>query len=320
MSTNASTTTGTLTERYVHEVVRRVPAGARDEVAEELRTAIADTIEGARAADPASAEREALSDMGDPIRLAARYADQPLTLIGPDLFPAYRRLLKILLATVLPVVTAAVIGLDVLDGKHLGEVIESGIGTVVVLGSQMIAWPTAVFALVERSRYRARLTARSNRWTPDDLPDLPPQEKHGLAGAAFGAVGNALLLGLIVWQHSAKPYTAHGKQLEILDPALWSGWIWPVVAGLAALTVLNLARAAAGRWTMPLATGYAVAKALYALPLAWIFHHQTVFDQEFLTDFNRDWTTPDSFYTAVAVGLLAVAASSAVSRIRQAAK
>ncbi|MGW4107442.1 hypothetical protein [Streptomyces sp. NPDC004976] len=38
--------TGVLTERYVHEVVRRLPADQRDDMAQELRATIADTIEG----------------------------------------------------------------------------------------------------------------------------------------------------------------------------------------------------------------------------------------------------------------------------------
>ena len=33
----------TLTDRYVHEVVRRIPANQRDDVADELRATITDT-------------------------------------------------------------------------------------------------------------------------------------------------------------------------------------------------------------------------------------------------------------------------------------
>jgi hypothetical protein len=56
----------TLTDRYVHEVVRRIPVDQRDDVAAELRTTIADTVD---ARDSGDAERDVLTEMGDPIRL-----------------------------------------------------------------------------------------------------------------------------------------------------------------------------------------------------------------------------------------------------------
>ncbi|GAA3003653.1 HAAS signaling domain-containing protein [Streptosporangium longisporum] len=319
MSTNAALSSNTLTERYVQEVIRRVPADQRDEIADELRTTIADTIEARAAADPLSTEREVLSEMGDPSRLAARYADRPLSLIGPALYPAYRRLMRVLLTAVLPVVVVVLVVLDIVDGKDLGAVLQTAVGMTVALGAQLVAWPTVVFALVERSRYRASVTARGDGWTPDHLPEVPQRDRKGGAGALAAVVGNALLLGLIVWQHTARPYvTDGGERMEILDPALWSGWIWPVLAGLGALVVLNLIRVAAGRWTTTTATWYAAAQAVFALPAAWILYNHMIFNQEFLTDFNKGWTTPEAFYTAMSAGVLLVAASAVVTRFRQA--
>lgn len=45
-------TTDTLTDRYVREVVRRIPADQREDVAEELRTTIADTNRRSRGLRP----------------------------------------------------------------------------------------------------------------------------------------------------------------------------------------------------------------------------------------------------------------------------
>ncbi|MFC9686866.1 HAAS signaling domain-containing protein [Streptomyces sp. NPDC056948] len=109
--------TSALTDRYVAEVVRRIPADQRGDVADELHATIADTVEARGQADSEAAEREVLTEMGDPIRLAAQYADRPLALIGPGFYPTYIRLLTVLLSTVLPVVTAVSAVLDVLDGQ-----------------------------------------------------------------------------------------------------------------------------------------------------------------------------------------------------------
>ncbi|MFG1997831.1 HAAS signaling domain-containing protein [Spirillospora sp. NPDC048911] len=292
-----------LTDRYVHEVVRRIPAGQRDDIADELRATIADTVEAR-----GSAEREVLMEMGDPVRLAAGYSGRPLALIGPGLYPAYLRLLKLLLWTVLPLITAASVALDVLDDKDAGAAIGTGIGTVLVVGAQMVAWLTVVFALIDRFPRRAAVKT----WTPDDLPDVRDPEKGGLAAGASVA-WNVLLIGLIVWQHVAEPFrTESGERTQVLDPALWSGWIWPVLAGLAGLVALEVVRIGVRRWTFPLVAGYVGATAVYALPLAWIVYQKEFFSPAFLADV----TVLDSFYTVTALGVLAVSASNVIKAFR----
>jgi hypothetical protein len=312
-------TTNTLTERYVHEVVRRIPADQRADVAAELRATIADTAEARGVDDPAVAEREVLTEMGDPIRLAARYADRPLALIGPELYPTYVRLLKVLLTMVLPVVVVALVVIDVLDEKDLGSAIGSGIGAIITVGAQMIAWLTVVFALIDRSNHRDDVAASTDNWSPDDLPELQQSEKRNRE-AILAVVWNALLIGLIVWQHTAKPYRGDGSRLEVLHPDLWSGWIWPILAGLVGIVVLELIRVASRSWTMTMAGWYAAAELAFALPLAWVFYQQEIFNPEFLTSFNGDWTTPDSFYTAAALVVLAVSGSEIVKHFREAGR
>ncbi|MEU9100470.1 hypothetical protein [Streptomyces sp. NPDC048361] len=320
MSTN---TTNTLTERYVQEVVRRIPADQRDDIADELRTTIADTVEAHGSADARSAEREVLTEMGDPIRQAARYAGRPLALIGPDYYPAYMRLLTVLLSTVLPAVTIGVMVLDIADNSSLGSAISSGIGTLLMVGSQMIAWLTLVFALVERGRTREGLTAMTTKaWTPDDLPEERQKDTTSVR-ACVSMAWHALLAGAIVWQHVTEPYRAdgadrNGQHLQILDPGLWSGWIWPVLAGLMALVIVELVRIASRGWTVRLACCYAAAQAVFSLPLVWIVYRQMFFNQAFLTDVNKDWTTPNALYNAFAFVVLLSGAASVVRRFRAA--
>lgn len=308
----------TLIERYVHEVVQRIPAEQRTEVAMELRSTIADAVE-ARKLVTADADRAVLSEMGDPARLADRYADRPQVLIGPGLYPVYRRLLTLSLTTVLPVVTAVLVALDLVDGKGLGSALRTGIGVVLGLGAQLIAWLTVVFALVERSRGRDRSARAERPWSPDDLAEIRHPDRIPV-GVCLAAAWNALLLALIVWQHLVQPWRADGgaldgQRMEILDPALWSGWIWPVLIGLGVLVVINLVRLAAGAWSVPMAVCYAAAQAVFALPLAWVLKEKMFFNPDFLTDIHG---AADAFYTVMALGVLVVAASDTVKRFREA--
>ncbi|MFF9869904.1 HAAS signaling domain-containing protein [Streptomyces sp. NPDC013953] len=306
---------GTLADRYVDEVVRHIPAGQRDDVAAELRATIADTVEARGTVGQEAAERAVLTELGDPLRLAARYADRPLALIGPAFYPAYKRLLVLLLSTALPVVMAVTMGLDVLDGKGLGEVIGSGVETALTVGAQMIAWLTVVFAVAERSGKRVEAVGRE--WTPDDLPERRAPQRRCTAAYA-GVAWHALLLALVVWQHTAKPYrTSGGERLEVLHPGLWSGWMWPVLAGLTGLVVLGVIRAM-HPWTLRLAAWSAAVEALFALPLAWILHRQEFFNPALLESVNGSWQTPDAFYTVAALGVLAVGVGETAKHFRAA--
>ncbi|WP_419998136.1 HAAS signaling domain-containing protein [Streptomyces boninensis] len=313
-------TTDTLIERYVREVVQRIPAEQRTEVAMELRATIADAVEARKLANP-DADREVLTEMGDPARLADRYADRPPVLIGPALFPVYRRLLTLALTTVLPVITAVFVGLDLVDGKDLGSALRTGLGVVLGVGAQLIAWLTVVFALVERSRGRGRPTRSERPWSPDDLAEIREVARMPVS-VCLAAGWNALLLGLIVWQHLASPWRpdsgpASGERIEVLDPGLWSGWIWPVLLGLGGLVAINLVRLAVGAWSVPMVVWYGAAQAAFALPLAWVLSEKKFFNPDFLTDIHG---AADAFYTVTALGVLLIAASDTFKRFREATR
>ena len=102
-------TTDTLTDRYVWAVLKSLPEAKRTDIDRELRASIADDVEarvdGGEDAD--AAERAVLLALGDPATLAASYQGRTPGLIGPDLYPGYVGLLKMLYAVVLPIVAVA---------------------------------------------------------------------------------------------------------------------------------------------------------------------------------------------------------------------
>lgn len=305
----------TLTERYIQEVVRRIPADQRDDVADELRATIADTVEAREEESPEAAERAVITEMGDPIRLAAKYRDRPLALIGPDFYPVYIRLLTMLMTVVLPIVVVVVVAIDAVENRNIGQLIGTGIGAVLGVGAQMFAWLTLVFALIDRWK-RNDDVKKEVEWTPDTLPELRKPDKGGPAAVA-SIVWYAFMAGAIVWQHFAEPWKLDdGTRVQVLDPALWSNWIWPILAGLAAMAVLEVIRIVQRGWTMGLVIAYAVAEAVFALPLAWIFYDHRIMNPAFLNDFNGEWTTPDSFYTVAAVIVIAVSATETYKRFK----
>lgn len=298
----------TLTERYVQDVVRRVPADQREDIADELRATIADTIDGRGATE--TAERDVLTEMGDPAHLAARYTDRPMALIGPGLYPTYIRLLKLLLTLVLPIVVLALVGLAFIDGEgsSFGTVIGTVITGIITVGAHMFAWTTIIFAVLERIMPGVKL----GTWSVDELPEAPTAD-NSRTDAVATIVWHVLLLGLIVVPATAGVFpTEGGDRVQVLNPQLWNGWMWPIVAGVAGLIIVGVARLVRRRWNPQLVVAGVIAELLFALPLAWVAYKEELFNPVFLAEV----TVYDGLYAAIALVVLGVAAYEIFDRVR----
>ena len=164
-----------LTDRYVTATVRDLDDDQRAEVERELRTTIEDMIDGrleAGAPSRPEAERAVLAELGDPVRLAAGYSGRPLYLIGPRVYPQWRRVMTVLLTTLVPLVTAV----NLVVRLFVDDVATEGVGPAVVaalwvgfmVAVNVVFWVTVVFALAERGRVA---TGVELEWDPDQLPD-----------------------------------------------------------------------------------------------------------------------------------------------------
>lgn len=71
-------------------------------------------------------------------------------------------------------------------------------------------------------------------------------------------------------------------------------------------------------WTRPLVIAYAVAEAVFALPLVWVLYRQEFFNPGFVTAVSEGWAIPDAVYTVAALGVLVVSASNVVKYVREA--
>lgn len=254
--------TTTLTDRYIWAVQRSLPERQRDDIDRELRGTIADTIDAKvdDGATPESAERATITELGDPYRLAAGYADRPLHLIGPKVFPDYIRLLKVLYAVVLPITFGAILLATVL-GKN-GDVwgaFGSTIGATITVAAHFGFWTTLVFALIERSPdYKA------TAWNPDTLPQVPVRGDIKLSDTVAGIVWYLAVLGGMIW---AQVWGLSGE--PIFDPALGSWLVLFAVLPVAAV-VFRVVLYRTRHWTWPLFTVNLVGSLAFAIPALWL--------------------------------------------------
>lgn len=270
-----------LTDRYVHAVLREVPSAQRKDLEPEIRALVADAIE-ARAGEEghahAAAERAALAELGDPSVLAARYTDRSQYLIGPAIYPEWRRLLTLLLPIVVPIVSLVVLGATLLAEQTVGEAITTALGTGINVALQTVFWVTLVFFIIERSGATSSVRAGGRTWSVDDLPELPEDGRIGILDTVALVATNVVAGIALLWVQLQPPIVIDSQAFALFDPALWSFWLpWFLV-----VTVLEVLFAVAlyvrGRWTWGFAAINAALGAAFAIPAVYLISADLLFN------------------------------------------
>jgi hypothetical protein len=279
----------TLTDRYVWAAARSLPETQRDEFGRELRERIGDVIDAhvERGAAPADAEHAALVELGDPLRLAATYVDRPLQLIGPKYFLTWWRLLKLLLAIVVPIAAAGVLLGQVLSGADVGGIIGTTISTTLAVFVNLCFWVTLVFAVLERS---PGASVPGSTWTPEELPQPRDDARAGRLGDLIASlVFLSLFAAAIVWQQSGVVWIGGERQpIPVLDPALWSFWIPYFLVLLVLEAVFAIVIYLRG-WTWVMAGLNVLLSAAFTIPAVWLFLSGQLFAPEFVEAIGWPW-------------------------------
>lgn len=258
----------TLTDRYLAATLRSVPAQRRDEIASELRASIDDMIEGrtGEGQDITAAEREVLTELGNPDRLAARYADRRLQLIGPTYYLVWQRLLKLLLSFIPALAGTIVAIVEAAEGNGFGA-IGSGLVVALHVAVHISFWLTLTFAIIERSQAPVDVPD----WTVDQLPDVPAHRDISLAETVASVVMLVVTIGYLPFQHYRSfVRDTDGDDIPLLDPALWSFWLPALIVVLLGSLVFEIVKYRVGRWNWALFGTKALLDLAFSVPLVWL--------------------------------------------------
>ncbi|AWH94439.1 hypothetical protein [Dietzia psychralcaliphila] len=252
----------TLTERYIAEVIRRLPDGQSDDISLEIAAIIDDMVaaelhspgDGTAAPDPDSAERAVLGRLGDPAALARRYSGARPYLIGPEAYPVWARVLRWLLPIVgvLAALASGIIYVATAPQAELGGLIGEVVsGTLSALLWVFAAW-TLIVTIVERSTpVGARSAfAKSTIWDPSELDH--PRVRPDTRIDAIVSLNLLALLAAVPFVPSTFLYIGHlngGEPLVNPDiPTVWLAGYLLLIGALALVQVWRLARPASSRW------------------------------------------------------------------------
>lgn len=166
-----------LIDRYIYQVVRRLPRDQRREVSLELQELIGDMLEMEDTAE------DVLTKLGDPAKFAEKYQDRSHCLIGPEYYDNYLWLLRIVLTCVIATVLIVSViqgirdGLVMAEGEMTGAAImavgtgiTNGFTGLFIAGLSAFGGVTLAFAVMERRKIRFEMKKEKN-WTVRDLGD-----------------------------------------------------------------------------------------------------------------------------------------------------
>ncbi|MCG5445012.1 permease prefix domain 1-containing protein [Micromonospora sp. NIE79] len=296
----------TLTDRYLAATLRSVPTQRRDEIATELRASIEDMIDDRTGggADPTVAEREVLTELGNPDVLAARYADRRLQLIGPTYYLLWLRLLKLLLSFIPALVGTVVTVVEAAEGEGFGA-IGPGIVAAMQVAVQITFWLTLTFAIIERTQTAVDVP----EWTVDQLPDAPVRRGVPLADTIASVIMLLLTIAYLPFQHyHSWVRGTDGENIPILDPALWSFWLPALIVVLALSVIFEIVKYRMARWTWTLFGIRALLNLAFAVPLAWLALSDRLLNPALAE--RLSWVAEadnrDSLGLAIAVGAAAI--------------
>lgn len=278
----------------------------RTDIEAELRTSIADAVEAkvAGGVDETAAEEAVITELGDPDRLAAGYASRLSHLIGPELFFDYKRLMTVLLVTVVPIVVVVTAIIDAISGEDVGSVIAGafsvGLSVVVHIGF----WTTLVFAVIERSGEKKSI----GEWTPSSLPALTTTTGASKLGDTIASI--VFLVSSIVALFLSRNYLGvnadDGSLIPVFNQEMWNFWIPLLIAVLAAEIIFEVVKYRVGRVTWSLASVNLAVNVAFAVPAIYLLATEQLLNPAFFEELG--WTgAPTWGGTAVMVTVITIA-------------
>ena len=276
----------TWTDRYLATVLRSIPEAKRADVEQELRSLIEDGIEERVGAgeDGVAAERGVLESLGDPAQLAAAYTGQPAYLVGPDLFPLYRRFVPRLIAVAVPIAGIVMMAVKLAGGGDPLHALTAGISGAINIGIQIAFWATVTFVFLEWAgparQARSEIVAATGRWTLERLPKLASGRIS--VGETAGEVVTVLItMGIFVFVATLRTSDASGVEVPLLDSTFTSVWL-PILLALIALRGYSHVLAYnAGRWTTKLAAYHALVHVTFAIPVVVVALSNQLVNRQF---------------------------------------
>jgi hypothetical protein len=235
-----------LIDRYFAAVRRNLPAAKANDIVAELRDDFCSQEEAREAELGRSLTQEELSSLirefGHPLVIASHYRRYQ-GLIGPEVFPFYLAVLRVVLLAVAGVITiVGAVAIAAANQPPL-QVLAQAFGNFISSAFVSAAIVTLIFVILERTGFPAKHLAG---WKPETLPALGEERPSQLESA----IEVALALVLLLWWSGAVslPLKPGGTDFRIDAAPIWAQLYWPILTLIVLRLVHNLVQWLRPRW------------------------------------------------------------------------
>jgi hypothetical protein len=290
--------TGDLIDRYVYQVVRRLPQSQRADIEAELRGLIDDML-SARGGGKREDVIAVLRELGRPAELASRYSGSRRSLIGPEYYDTYLLVLKIVLAaTGFGMAVAQAIGFAAEAPSSIFAAAASFFAAIFSAMVQAFAWVTIIFALIER--WSKGSFIKDTEWDPDDLPPVP--EKNTAIPRSEPIAGIVFIVLLLVLLNAApqlfSAYLSEGGSLRmvpVFDLTVFYRHLPLVDAMICVGLVKEVLRLVTGRYTLALSLGLTALNIVSVVMFILLFGPASgVWNPDFMTQIGTEWSLSET--------------------------
>lgn len=171
-----------LMERYLYDVVRRLPQKQREDIEKELRSLMEDMVEAKMEESGRGREecmKEVLGELGDPAKMARSYRGENDCLIGGEYYDNYCFVLKVvLLCAGVGILISSFVsaGVQMVEAQMpMNEIwMENmaSIGNIPMILVQIFGIITLIYAILERNHVKVT-SGNDTPWNLEKLPQIP---------------------------------------------------------------------------------------------------------------------------------------------------
>lgn len=179
-----------LINRYVYEVVKRVPKEQREEIELELRELIGDMSENMTL-------EQIFVKLGDPAVFARKYREDKNYVIGPEYYDNFVWVMEIVLICTWAGILISSVVQCIVDYREIVNVIASGLSNVIMGTISAFGCVTLAFAVMERQKIKVDLK-RERVWTPELLNPIPDKKARISRGDCIASIVFIILFSCLL--------------------------------------------------------------------------------------------------------------------------
>ena len=241
-----------LLERYLHAVRWALPVAKADDIIAELRDVLTSRQEDREEAlgRPLTADETGalIKEFGHPLVVAARYRPQQW-LIGPDVFPFYIFVMRVVVLVIVGIDVAIGISRALFTDQPPLQILGQTTGSIWMSLLINVGVLTIIFAVMERAGFPAN---HIKQWKPSQLPAITDKRKSAWEGALEFGGGVFFLLWWTGLIHL--PYWSNEGGFRIEPAPVFAQLYWPILALVAVRLVQNAIEWLRPHWTIVRAT------------------------------------------------------------------